>query len=458
MNRRPVPKTQFRSAPHRASRCAAGKGPMTMKVPPSSRKGLGRADALSAAVLILAATTQVAVAATIPGTHCDDSPPGDAIECFGVLFSGGVSSFADEVLRYDCDFQGGPCPTSAYANQDDSLGLPDDTTPGPGESVALGRGGLIEVLFVDNHLTNSGDEAPDLYVFESGPSVEDSFVAVRPTASTASMLGPAFDDNSDGYYEVGSVAGAVASLDIDTRFPGFGAGELVFDAVQVIDDPDEDGTTGNAVGADIDAVGAISSAPAEIVAIIEKPRCDGVGGVSNIQGLVWTQEPGEEIERLVSVTFDKGTESESGLDIPCCSSRGDAPKLLSGFSGVFNWCLLDPGLHTITLVFTSTSGKTLTVTRKFISYCEHPQDTFIDLGKGEEFEWKDAGDNCDSYPGGVVVCEQDADICDGQVRYEWTQATQGLALRSNCVDDGLDPPADPACSDEVVEDVGSIAD
>ena len=43
---------------------------------------------------------------------------------------------------------------------------------------------------------------------------------------------------------------------------GFGAGELTFDAVQLIDDTTEGQQTGVTVGADIDAVGAISSTAA----------------------------------------------------------------------------------------------------------------------------------------------------------------------------------------------------
>jgi hypothetical protein len=51
------------------------------------------------------------------------------------------------------------------------------------------------------------------------------------------------------------------SVDIDARFPGHDAGALIFDAVQLIDDPNEGERRGDTVGADIDAVGAIASAP-----------------------------------------------------------------------------------------------------------------------------------------------------------------------------------------------------
>lgn len=202
---------------------------------------------------------------------------------------------------------------------------------------------------------------------------------------------------------------------------------------------------------------ALSSSEREIVVNIEEPSCNGASGVSNIRGFAFTTQGG--IERLVQVTFDRGTSHEAQLEVPCCSSRGDvkdvypaAPRL-SGFSGIFNWCLLTPGLHTITLAFASTSGKTLTVTREFISYCEHPGDSFLTHG---EFDWRDAADRCDSAPGGIAVCEPDPKVCDGQVRYEWSQAAQGLVLKSNCVPNGFEPPAPPSCSDEIVEEEGSI--
>ncbi len=179
----------------------------------------------------------------------------------GIEFPAGASSFADQVIRYDPLYQGGPGPTEPTSIDPlSALGIPDHPggvlTPG---SVALGRGGLIELEFIDNRLTNSGDSLDDLHIFEVGPDVEDTFVAIRPTAETAILLGSGYDANGDGFYEIGKVFGATSSIDIDAFFPTFTAGELRFDAVQLIDDPDEGGITGSTVGADIDAVGAIES-------------------------------------------------------------------------------------------------------------------------------------------------------------------------------------------------------
>jgi hypothetical protein len=185
-----------------------------------------------------------------------------AIPFGGIEFPDGVRSFADAILRVDPLFSGGPAATD---DNDPLTALgPPDNVPGFGQSSALGRGGLIELLFVDNRLTNSGDAALDLHIFEVGPDVEDTFVAIRPTSATLLLLDPAGDTDGDGFFAIGKVLGATSSIDIDSIFPGFAAGALSFDAVQLIDDPNEGDMTGVTVGADIDAVGAISSSAAPV--------------------------------------------------------------------------------------------------------------------------------------------------------------------------------------------------
>ena len=171
----------------------------------------------------------------------------------GIEFPNGPVSFADEVISYDPMFSGGPAPTKG-TNPANALGIPDYVS-GNYMYGCLGRGGKIELKFTNNLLINSGSDADDLHVFEVGTDVEDTYVSIRPTAATAALLG----DGHDGYYEVGKVFGSTSSIDIDAYFPGYAAGELEFDAVQLIDDYYEGGTTGSTVGADIDAVGAIGS-------------------------------------------------------------------------------------------------------------------------------------------------------------------------------------------------------
>lgn len=171
--------------------------------------------------------------------------------------AGAQPPFADAVLRYDPLHGGGPAPGLPYQDAGNAIGAPD------GGYVSLGRGGLIELAFTDNLLTNSASAAADLYIYEIGPDVEDTFVAIRPLPSTSALLGAGFDLDGDGFFEIGKVFGATSTLDLDALFPGFAAGVLRFDAVQLIDDPNEGDRSGVTVGADINAVEALTSIPAE---------------------------------------------------------------------------------------------------------------------------------------------------------------------------------------------------
>lgn len=178
----------------------------------------------------------------------------------GITFPDGDVSFADSVIRYDPSYSGGNVPTDPnYTDPAEAIGAPDYDSPDG--SVSLGSGGLIELAFLDNSLTNSGDADMDLHIFEIGPDIEDTFVAIRPTLDTLNLLGSGYDANGDGFFEIGSVTGSTSSIDIDAIFGGYAAGALQFDAVQLIDDPNKDNRSGSTVGADIDAVGAIYSAP-----------------------------------------------------------------------------------------------------------------------------------------------------------------------------------------------------
>lgn len=195
-------------------------------------------------------------------TLCTYSNQAKAVLFEGIDFPDGASSFADALIRADPLHSGGPAATAPGSiNPLDSLGVPDYDSGLETGSYALGNGGLVEVAFTDNLLTSSGNSDDDLYIFEIGPLVEDTFVAIRPTVSTQALLNAMDDADGDGFYEVGKVAGSISGIDIDSFFPGFAAGQLKFDAVQLIDDPNENQTTGVFVGADIDAVGAISSVP-----------------------------------------------------------------------------------------------------------------------------------------------------------------------------------------------------
>jgi hypothetical protein len=212
----------------------------------------------------------------------------------GIDFPQGVRSFADAVLRFDQLHSGGPAPDQSIPNISHpvgALGPPDYVDARPNDGYAtLGRGGLIELRFVDNRLTNSGNSLKDLHVFEIGPDVEDTFVAVRATAATRLLLDPALDPDGDGFFDIGKVAGSTDSIDIDLLFPGFAPGILAFDAVRLIDDPAADDQDGPYVGADIDAVGALSSVaarsapePASIVSLLMGAACFAVFRTSGVR-------------------------------------------------------------------------------------------------------------------------------------------------------------------------------
>lgn len=161
----------------------------------------------------------------------------------GVEFPGGAASFADAVVSYDPTYGGTTGPATQYQTPLEALGTP--TGSANTGFVTLGQGGRVVLRFTDNSLTGSGSSALDLWVFEVGPDVEDTFVDISK------------DGNS--WFSVGKVFGATSGIDIDSF--GFGTSDF-FSYIRLTDDPDEGQRgSGGSVGADIDAVGAISSAP-----------------------------------------------------------------------------------------------------------------------------------------------------------------------------------------------------
>lgn len=169
-----------------------------------------------------------------------------AEEFGGIEFPQGAASFADEVVAFQPDFSGGPVPTGPnFTDPSVAIGVPDYSGGNFGTgAVSLGAGGRIVLKFNNNRLTGSDSPAHDLHIFEVGSDVEDTFV----------------DISEDGvvWHSVGKVAGAVSSIDIDAF--GFTSTNS-FAYVRLTDDRNEGGTSGETVGADIDAVGAISTQP-----------------------------------------------------------------------------------------------------------------------------------------------------------------------------------------------------
>ncbi|MCX8139377.1 MAG: PEP-CTERM sorting domain-containing protein [Gemmataceae bacterium] len=165
----------------------------------------------------------------------------------GAYFPQGAASFADTVISYTLGSGNVPL---AYRGAFNALGVPNYAGVSSCSNqlsctfCSLGDGGSLVLRFDDNRLTGSGDSSPDLYIFEVGPAVESTFV----------------DISMDGvvWYSVGRIQGSTRAIDIDPFLISYGLTPAhQFAYVRITDDPAE--TAGTPAGADIDAVGAISS-------------------------------------------------------------------------------------------------------------------------------------------------------------------------------------------------------
>ena len=122
----------------------------------------------------------------------------------GVEFPDGAESFADGVASYAPPVPG---PSDPHQGSGNSLGIPNYAgvngcaSPASCSFVSLGDGGTLIVEFVDNRLTGSGSAALDLWIFEVGPDVEDTFVSISKDGVT--------------YHDVGKVLGSTRGIDID---------------------------------------------------------------------------------------------------------------------------------------------------------------------------------------------------------------------------------------------------
>jgi outer membrane protein OmpA-like peptidoglycan-associated protein len=148
----------------------------------------------------------------------------------------GEVSFADAVESYS---DGDPAPIERRSDSSAALGVPDYADSSDGGYVSLGCAGELALRFEDNALVDVA--GPDLYVFEIGPDVE-------PTALAVSRDG-------DEWVRVGRVAGGKAEIDLAAYVP---QGEE-YRYVKLVDL--KSGCSARETpGADIDAVGAIGSA------------------------------------------------------------------------------------------------------------------------------------------------------------------------------------------------------
>ncbi|MFN7447420.1 MAG: GEVED domain-containing protein [Pirellula sp.] len=168
----------------------------------------------------------------------------------GDFYSIGSVAFADRVERYTPTAGGGPLPIAGLQLPDNAVGVPNYS--GIGEPLAnqgvvsLGRGGVLVLQFTDNILTGSDDSRPDLAVYEVGNSEN-----IRVEVSSDNVT----------YIPVGTASFNSRLIDLDAF--GFNArSQLHF--VRLTDEFNQGAISGDSVGADIDAVGALSSRPANV--------------------------------------------------------------------------------------------------------------------------------------------------------------------------------------------------
>lgn len=147
----------------------------------------------------------------------------------------GAASFADSIVSF---VPGARPSEGVWAEPHHALGEPDYTrTTAPG-FLSLGCDGVLVVRFDDNALVDV--DGPDLYVFEVGPAVEATDLAVSVDGRT--------------WLEVGQIEGARAELDLTGRIDPD-------DAYRYVRLTNRSRTCGGRhSGADIDAIAAVGSA------------------------------------------------------------------------------------------------------------------------------------------------------------------------------------------------------
>ncbi len=162
----------------------------------------------------------------------------------GILFDRGGISFADAVINLNL----GSDVAALFANPEAALGAPDAGGIGPEPTsglttLSLGTRGSATFVFGDNLLTTDGTPAADLVIFESGRPEE---VGVEVSVDGVSFT------------SVGTVFGAGNTIDLDA-FGFTPTDRLSF--VRLTDRSPSGTLDFGALGADIDAVGAISTTP-----------------------------------------------------------------------------------------------------------------------------------------------------------------------------------------------------
>ncbi|GIW99402.1 MAG: hypothetical protein KatS3mg111_2735 [Pirellulaceae bacterium] len=241
----------------------------------------------------------------------------------GLVFDNGNLAFADAVVRYRPDANGGPVPIAGLDDPSEALGAPNFAgggEPQPGEgAVSLGNGGQLVVQFTNNFLTGSNDSAPDLAVFEVGAS-EEVLVEVSADGLT--------------YTPVGRASGNNPLIDLDAF--GFNRNSRL-SFVRLTDIRNQDGQSGDSVGADIDAVGALSSVVAETFF----PGGTGISVTNNstatiMNNVVVNANVGIDVDASSASTVIGGTVYQHNVNnVSGSASLGQFPLVLGSSTPVF---------------------------------------------------------------------------------------------------------------------------
>ncbi len=184
--------------------------------------------ALLLALTALFTTSGVAAQATCEGLRYGE---GDREVCL----KQGASSFADAVVSFT---RGKKAAAGTAGRPEHTLGEPDYTNPSAPGFLALGCDGELVLRFDDNALVQS--PGPDLYIFEVGPDVEATDVAVSI--------------DGEQWIEVGRVEGARSDLELE----GLIENDQSYRFVRLTNASTD--CSGRYPGADIDAVAAVGSA------------------------------------------------------------------------------------------------------------------------------------------------------------------------------------------------------
>jgi hypothetical protein len=177
-----------------------------------------------------------------------------------VTLPAGEISWADEVVSFKV---GDPAPDPKVKPAPQSvLGRPDYPGTNDGAAVRydvpLGHGGWVVLKFTDNVLVDV--PGPDLAIFETGPKVEPTSIAISV--------------DGEKWIDVGTTTGATSLLDIQKYVQPhqkYVQKRMEFRYVRVVDAKRGLSNKSSTPGADIDAVGAIGSEPASMSPLEPSP-------------------------------------------------------------------------------------------------------------------------------------------------------------------------------------------